>query len=383
VTKADRYLRTQRATFEAPAHTLIDHFAAALREHYGATGVDLLLADYQLTALCPVLGTGQPVPVTGTPAGRAFVDRRVIVAGSPGGVRLILPVAVRGDALGVLVVDRAGPPDDATATELADLATALGHDLRSADIATDRYQRARRRTRLTLAAEMQWQLLPGRSCAGPGFALAGQLEPAYAVRGDNFDWVAERDHVAITVTNGHGDGVGAAMLTLLAVTALRNARMVTDRLADQAALADQAVYAQHGGRRHLSTLLMRVDLDSGVTTAVDAGSPMLLRVRAGEVSRVTLDAQLPLGMFESTAYAEQTFQLEPGDRLIVLSDGVHDSRYGDGRYTEQGRLRRTVLGTRGLPPAEAVRAVLADHGVFRQGAPLDDDAAVVCLDWGS
>jgi serine phosphatase RsbU (regulator of sigma subunit) len=110
---------------------------------------------------------------------------------------------------------------------------------------------------------------------------------------------------------------------------------------------------------------------------------MLLRVRAGDVSRVGLDAQLPLGMFESTVYAEQTFRLEPGDRLIVLSDGVHDSRYGDGRYSEQGRLRRTLLGTRGLPPAEAVRAVLADHGVFRRGAPLDDDAAVVCLDWSS
>jgi serine phosphatase RsbU (regulator of sigma subunit) len=366
--------------FEAPAHALIDHFAAALREHYGATGVEVLLADYQLTVLCPVLGAGPAVPVTGTPAGRAFVDRRTIVAETAGGVRLTLPVAVRGDALGVVVVDRAEPPDDATAAELTGLATALAHDLRAADIATDRYQRARRQVRLTLAAEMQWQLLPGRSCAGPGFALAGQLEPAYAVRGDNFDWVAEPDHVAITVTNGHGDGVAAAMLTLLAVTAMRNARMVTDRLADQAALADQAVFAQHGGRRHLSTLLMRVDLASGVVTAVDAGSPMLLRVRAGEVSRVDLEAQLPLGMFESTAYTEQTFRLEPGDRLIVLSDGVHDSRYNGGTYSEQGRLNRTVLGTRRLPPTEAVRAVLADHGVFRRGTALDDDAAVVCFD---
>ena len=108
---------------------------------------------------------------------------------------------------------------------------------------------------------------------------------------------------------------------------------------------------------------------------------MLLRVRAGEVSRVSLGAQLPLGMFESTVYTEQTFQLEPGDRLIALSDGVHDSRYGGGPYSERGRLNRTVLGTRRLPPAEAVRAVLADHAVFRRGAPLDDDAAVVCLDW--
>jgi len=378
---ADRYLRTQRAMFEAPAHALVDHFAAALREHYGATGVEVLLADFQLTALCPVLGTGPPVPVTGTPAGQSFVDQRAVGSDGPVGARIILPVAARGDALGVVVLDRADPPDEAATAELAALATALAHDLRAADTATDRYQRARRRARLTVAAEMQWRLLPGRSCAGPEFSLAGQLEPAYAVRGDNFDWAAERDHLLITVTNGHGDGVEASMLTLLAVTALRNARVATDRLADQAALTDQAVFAQYGGRRHLSTLLLRLDLAAGVVSAVDAGSPMLLRLRGNDLTHVPLEAQLPLGMFESTVYEEQAFPIEPGDRLIMLSDGVHDDRYGDSRYSEHGRLRRTALRTRGLPPGEAVRAVLADHGVFRQGAPLDDDAAVVCLDW--
>jgi serine phosphatase RsbU (regulator of sigma subunit) len=378
---ADRYLRTQRAMFAAPAHALVDHLAAALREHYDAIRVEVLLADFQLAVLCPVLGDGATLPVTGSQPGQAFVDQRTIVTDLPSGVRVTLPVAMRGDALGVLVLDRAEAPDAATAAELLALATALAHDLRAADTVTDRYQLARRQARLTVAAEMQWRLLPGRACTGPEFSLAGQLEPAYAVRGDNFDWVADRDRLLVTVTNGHGDGVEASMLTLLAVTALRNARMVTDRLADQAALADQAVFAAHGGRRHLSTLLMRFDLATATVTAVDAGSPMLLRLRGDDLRPVPLDAQLPLGMFDATDYTEQTFSVRPGDRLFVLSDGVHDGRYGDQRYSEHGRLRQTVLGTRRLPPGEAVRAVLADHGVFRQGAPLDDDAAVVCLDW--
>jgi serine phosphatase RsbU (regulator of sigma subunit) len=367
--------------FEAPAHALVDRLAAELRVHYGAIGVEVLLADFQLAFLCPVLGDGAAVSVAGSRPGQAFVDQRAIVSAAPGGVRVTLPVAVRGDGLGVLVVDRAEAPDGPTAAELAALATALAHDLRAADTVTDRYQQARRQARLTLAAEMQWRLLPGRSCAGPEFMLAGHLEPAYAVRGDNFDWVADGDTLLVTVVNGHGDGVEASMLTLLAVTALRNARMVTDRLADQAALADQAVFARYGGRRHLSTLLMRFDLATGTVTAVDAGSPMLVLLRGDEPGRIDLDAQLPLGMFESTEYVEQTFQVEPGDRLFMLSDGVHGGSYGGNRYSEQGRLRRTVVATRRLPPAEAVRAVLADHGVFRHGAPLADDAAVVCLDW--
>lgn len=368
--------------FQAPAHALVDDFVATLREHYAASHAEVLLADLQLTTLCPVLEPGAAaVPITGTADGRAFTDRRTVTAPVPGGVRVVLPVAARGDAIGVLVLHRPDPPDDATAAELLALATALAHDLRAADAITDRYQRARRTARLTLAAEMQWRLLPGRSCAGPRFCLAGQLEPAYTVCGDNFDWVAEPGHVLLTVTNGHGDGVEAALLTLLGVTAQRNARVVTDRLAAQAALADQAVFARYGGQRHLSTLLLRLDLRSGVVTAVDAGSPMLLRLRGDDLRRIHLDAQLPLGMFESTVYGEQTLALEPGDRLIVLSDGVHERRYGGSRYGEQGRLRRTLLATRARHPSDVVRAVLADHGVFRAGAPLDDDAAVVVLDW--
>jgi serine phosphatase RsbU (regulator of sigma subunit) len=376
----DRYLLSQRVMFEAPAHALVDALVGALREHYDVRAAELLLADYELNTLCPVLGTAGPVPVTGSPAGQVFVDRRAIVTEGPEGVRLLLPAAARGDALGVLVLDLAGRPEPSTLDDLLGLATALAHDLRAADSVTDRYRDARRRARLTVAAEMQWHLLPGRSCRKSEFSLAGQLEPAYSVCGDNFDWAAEHDHLVLTVTNGHGSGIEASLLTVLAVTAMRNARLTSPRISDHAALADQALYAQHGGRRHLSTLLLRFDLATGVVSAVDAGSPMVLRLRGDELTQVKLEAQLPLGMFESTVYVEQKFQAEPGDRLIVLSDGVHETPYSDAKYSEHGRLRQTLVGTRRLPPAEAVRAVLADHNVFRQGEPLDDDAAIV-VDW--
>jgi serine phosphatase RsbU (regulator of sigma subunit) len=78
---------------------------------------------------------------------------------------------------------------------------------------------AARTQRLTLAAELQWQLLPGRSRIRPSFSLAGQLEPAYAVRGDSFDWAEHRGRLCLSVLNGMGDGITAALLTSLAVAA--------------------------------------------------------------------------------------------------------------------------------------------------------------------
>ncbi|MCT9094391.1 phosphatase, partial [Streptomyces sp. ASQP_92] len=72
--------------------------------------------------------------------------------------------------------------------ELQDVAEVLGHEIVVGERDTDVYLQARRANRLTLAAEMQWQLLPGRSCSRPEYDIGAQLEPAYAIYGDNFDW---------------------------------------------------------------------------------------------------------------------------------------------------------------------------------------------------
>jgi serine phosphatase RsbU (regulator of sigma subunit) len=300
-----------------------------------------------------------------------------------GGSRVHLPVTVRGDRLGVLTLSFSGgglTPE--TIEELQEIAEVLGHEVLVAERDTDLYLQARRRSRLTLAAEMQWQLLPGRSCARREYEIGAGLEPAYAIYGDNFDWSATADRLLLYVTNGMGEGIEASLLTNLGINALRNARRAGISIEDQAALADQAVYTQHRGNLYLSVLLLDFDLDSGRVKVVDAGSPRMLRMPAkGPVVAVELDAQLPLGMFEETDYAPQEFRVEPGDRLLFVSDGVYEvaSPLGE-RYGEKA-LAQAMTATRLLPAAEVPRAVLRELTVYR-GRPLpDDDALVVCLDW--
>ncbi|MFD0070496.1 PP2C family protein-serine/threonine phosphatase, partial [Streptomyces sp. NPDC127574] len=246
---------------------------------------------------------------------------------------------------------------------------------------TDLYLQARRTRRLTLAAEMQWQLLPGRGCARQEYVIGAHLEPAYTIGGDNFDWSTDADHLTLTVTDGMGQGIDASLLTSLAVGALRNARRAGIGLADQACLADQVLFAQYGGKKYASTLLLKFDLDSGTVRAVDAGSPQLYRQRDDTVEQVELEAQLPLGMFEETAYEEQVFQVEPGDRLVVLSNGVHGALAGDGGTFAERALRQTLGATREEPPHEAARAIV--NGLFEHfgSKELAADASVVCLDW--
>ncbi|MFF3500554.1 PP2C family protein-serine/threonine phosphatase [Streptomyces sp. NPDC003247] len=377
-------MTAERALRAAAPHEVLDAVRGVLLRQYAADSVELYLADYGLTVLQPVSElphTAEPVSVHDGPAGRAFGAQEPFVESvGDGRVRVHLPVSVRGDRLGVLTVTLPEPAGDVPA-ELAEIARALGHELVVADRDTDLYVQARRKDRLTLAAEMQWHLLPGRSCSRPEFDLGAQLEPAYAVFGDNYDWSVTADRLMLYVTNGMGEGTEASLLTGLAITALRNARRAGLSLADQAALADQAVHAHYRGRSYLSVLMLDLDLTTGRARVVDAGSPRMLRLRDGRVERIPLDAQLPLGMFEETDYVEQEVHAEPGDRLVFVSDGVHAVASPGGETYGDAPLARAIQATRLLPAAEVPHAVLRELTRHRGERTPEDDALVVCLDW--
>jgi len=319
---------------------VVERFGDELARAYGTAQVELLQVDYRLSALIPLHG-GDPVMAAGSPAWRCFDHQSEVFQD---GV-LHLPVTMRGDRLGVLRLAPA-PEDPHRRDELAEAATALAHEL------------------VTVR---------------PSFSLAGQLEPAYAVRGDSFDWADDGHRLWLSTVNGMGEGVTASMLTCLGTNALRNARRAGLELADQAALADQAIYAYHQGIQHLSALLLELDLHTGGVTAVDAGSPRLLVLREGEVIEQLLEDQFPLGMFDGTIYQSQNFTLSVGDRLFVVSDGVSEAASRIARYGDTA-LHRSVRRTGSMAPLEAVRSLIGDLRAF-VGSDLVDDAVVVCLDF--
>ncbi|CCH32609.1 PP2C family protein-serine/threonine phosphatase [Actinosynnema sp. NPDC047251] len=379
-----RYLEVERQLRNAAPHALLDVTRAELARRFGATDVDLLMADYAVTMLQPVSVlpyTARPVPVGTSEPGKSFGAQQPRVERVSSGVVVHLPVTVRGDRLGVLSVGLPQAPDDVVLDALAQIAEVLAHEIMVAERDTDLYLQARRANRLTLAAEMQWQLLPGRACARAEYSIGAQLEPAYAIYGDNFDWSTSADRLTLTVTNGMGEGIDAALLTNLAVNALRNARRAGTPLADQAALADQAVYGQYEGRLHVSVLLLEFDLTTGDVEVVDAGSPRMWLLRDGTAEPVDFDAQMPLGMFDGTPYTAERFRVVPRDRLIFVSDGVYDvASAGGERYGERA-LARAINATRLLPAAQVPRAILQELAGHRHASGPEDDAMVLCLDW--
>lgn len=341
----------------------------------------LWLVDYRQTTLRSVDdvdGGHEDAPVRGSWQGRVFAADRLEIRDDGDGRVLGIPLTHRGHRLGVIEVS-ARALSDADVQCIEGVAAALTHEMALADSLTDHFDRARRARALTVAAEMQWALLPPPAHAAAEYSVAGLLEPAYSIAGDAFDWAFEPDHLTLAVCDGVNRGVPAALATTLCMTALRNARRAPVPLAEQASLADQALFAHYSGNTYVAALLMRLDITTGRIAVVDAGSPRLLRVRAGHVDTVDLDAQLPLGMFEETSYREETLDLLPGDRLIIVSDGVHAAPshepFGD------AALGAAVSSSRLLSAQETVRHVITTLHEHHRGAELDDDAVVVCLDW--
>lgn len=374
-----------RALRAAPPDQLVEATDRVLRSRLAASRADVFLADYRISGLSPVLDAELPdagfLACQGV-AQRCFSSQQpVLDARDDGHCRVWVPLTAWGERLGVLLVELTGPADPETVTGIGEVAGELATALRAADRDTDRYRRVRRRERLSMAAEMQWDLLPGRSVRHQAFLLAGQLEPAYGVGGDHFDWSVDGDRLTLTALNGTGTGMAAALLTALTVNAMRNARRSGGGLVEQAELASDTIHYQHRGSRHVATLLLSVDTGTGRVRAVDAGSPHLLRVRGGTVTPIELDRQLPLGMFAETRYEVQEFDLEPGDRLFVVSDGVYAAQPGGQEPYGERAMARSMRSTRLQPATEAVGTVMRELFAYHADTDLRDDAVVVCLDW--
>ena len=371
----------EREIWAARPPFVVEAARDAIDAWLGVVGTEVLLIDYHQSHLVPFGdGDGGPAVLVNThPAGQAYAAVRPVRDDD----HLYLPLAVYGERTGVLAVRL--PPgrldDPALADDLALVATTLGRALRLADTATDIYRVIRRRKRLTIAAELQWELLPGRTCAGPEFSLAGQLEPAYTVSGDNFDWSLSRQYLTLSVSAGMGSGIGAALLTQLTVNSLRNARRSGAGPAEAAELANGIVYSQYGGKIHSSTLLLHIALSTGEAEVVDAGSPRMLRVRDGEIEPMAFDEQMPLGMFSDTRYRSQSLSLLPGDRLIIVSDGLHNARNAKGQVYGQVPLGAALRSARLQDPNETVRFLISDLLAYQEGSDLAEDAIAVCLDW--
>ena len=363
----------------APPVAAAEVVGAALTEAVGATAVSFLIADYSGRSLIRLdqVGDDEPeaVPLVGSQHGTALARQEIEVASEDGASRVFAPVTSRGEAVGILEVALDEAPDEQTLDVVLGAAHALAYIVIANRRFTDLYEWGQRSLPLSLEAEIQHRLLPGSyTCEAGQFTLAGWLEPAGDVGGDTFDFSVERETLHLSMTDAMGHTLDAAVLATVLVGALRHARRRCVSLLEQARLADAALSGHVREGAFVTGQIVRVDLLTGIACIVNAGHPPPVRIRDGRAELIGLHADPPFGTPKSGDYSVQEVPLEPGDRLVFLTDGMLE------RTATAVDVPSVLEGNRHLHPREVVQD-LTRAVVEACGGDLRDDATVLCLDW--
>ena len=352
----------------------------------GWRDVTIYIQDYDQLVLHPLTGPGvhtpEPAPIDGTLAGRAFsTDRTVEQQLSGDDVRLFLPLLDGSDRVGILAVTVPGPGggDRRLARRLASVVADM---IVTKGAYTDEYFNVRRTKEMTLAAQIQWQLLPPLTLTTPAMALAGILEPAYSVGGDSFDYALNRHVLSVAIIDAMGHGLDAATMATVAVAAYRNARRAGIGLAGLYAQMDQAMADQFGPERFATAQMGDLDVRDGTLRWVNAGHPVPLLLRGRRVvGELAGPTTLPVG-FGGDEPLVRSVQLEPGDRVLFFTDGVVEERMPDGEQFGVARLRDLVerAGAEAGSLQETVRRLSHALMAARDGRTTDD-ATLLLIEW--
>jgi phosphoserine phosphatase RsbU/P len=354
---------------------------AAACESFPAGEPEVYLADFAHRVLFPLAVGEAAQEVDRTLAGRAFATGQPVTSERDGSVRVWVPMVEQTTRTGVLAVTvpQASPEIVAQAEMLGVFA---GLVVAAAARVSDVPGLRRQGEAMSLPAVMQWERLPPLSARTAGALIAGVLEPAYDIAGDAFDYAINDGELHFTIIDGMGHGIGSTLLTDLAVGAYRHARRGGAPVAGIHAAIDEALAGYYGDNSFATGIIARLAVGSGRLEWSCAGHPRPLLLRGRKVvTELSCRSTLPFGLGDGIP-EPGIEELEPGDAVLLYTDGVIEARTPDRELFGLDRLvdlleREAASGQSAEELLRRlVRAVL-DH----QAGGLRDDATLLLVQW--
>jgi Stage II sporulation protein E (SpoIIE) len=352
-------------------------------------GLHVHVIDHEQRRLTRVGGQtaedGRVHSVEGTLPGRVYQLQRIFPSEAGNRPRLWVPLVDGDDRVGVLEVQlrSRGELYDPTLREQCWwVGRLIGHLVASLGRYGDELERARRTRPRTPSAELLWQQLPPLTASTDSFVLSGLIEPSYDAGGDAFDYALAEDSVSLAIFDAMGHGMAAGLMAAAALSAHRAARRDGRGLFDQARAMDEVVGRCFPGSAFVTGVLAELDVRSGRLRYLRAGHPAPLLMRRGKVVK-SLDGgrRVPFGI-ESAGVTVAEEVLQPGDWLVLHTDGITEARNAAGEWFGESRLvdflSRSAAAA--LPPPETARR-LTEAVLAHQGGLLQDDASILLACW--
>jgi serine phosphatase RsbU (regulator of sigma subunit) len=242
---------------------------------------------------------------------------------------------------------------------------------------------------LHVAREVQTRLLPRRTPQLAGWDFAAAWEPAREVSGDFYDFIplpglaAEAGPAArwgIVIADVSGKGMPAALYMALARSTVRASVAGARQPAECMSQANRLLHADSGQGMFVTLFYAQLDPASGEVVYVNAGhNPPWVYRAGGDEWRELTRTSLALGMLSGAPVRQDRLRLQPGDFMLLYTDGLIDSANPRGERLEAAAVRAVVHACRRAPAAEIAARLEAAAAEFRAGQPLYDDITVVVM----
>jgi len=233
---------------------------------------------------------------------------------------------------------------------------------------------------LDLAAKIQNKLLPPKSLKVSGWETYYHYEPAGSVSGDYCDIISSESgdgSLYILLGDVSGKGIAASMLMAHLHALFRGLISAGTTLENLAQRANR-IFCESTISTHYATLVLARAEADGTVVICNSGHPAPLLIQANGLR--TLEATgLPIGMFCEMDYAAQKIHLQPGDALLLYTDGLTEARDPSGSEFGEDRLKRLAERNRHLSPQDLVTSCVQDLRAFRGSAPRVDDLTVMAV----
>jgi phosphoserine phosphatase RsbU/P len=296
---------------------------------------------------------------------------------------MAVPLQTADRVIGLIYVDFPALAADLSTRDL-DLLTVLANvaairieQERLAIVEEDEHRHA---LELEQAAEIQRRLLPELPPEVPGAELAGTNAPCRTVGGDYYDFFPLPDgRVAVVIADVAGKGLPASLLMASLQARVQVVLEEPDDLPRRMSRLDRMTARNCPRNRFVTMFLCVFDPQTGEMTYCNAGHNPPLLVRADGSVEPLSGGGLALGMFPDLGYEERRCRMEPGDLLVLFSDGVTEASSPGGEEFGEERLAGLLTESRGRPAADVLECVSRALAEWSAGAPPTDDITAVAI----
>ena len=257
------------------------------------------------------------------------------------------PMMFQGEIYGVVQVDSASagvPFQEADVALVLSLASQLGMALGYARLHGQLVERQLFERDLALARRIQQQFLPEGQLELPGYSAAVQYHPALGVSGDFYDMIdLDGGRVGLVVGDVSGKGVSAALYASKLTTDLRYQAVGQSRPGEILARTNRILSRRHHEGMFATVAIVVLDPAAGSIELASAGHPLpILRRRDGRVELVDGIGSAPLGLDPDATFPQSRCNLEPGEALVLYTDGVIEALNEQQELFDEARTMNAI-----------------------------------------